>query len=257
MYTRQTIINQLTYDPNAGFTGQLPADGPVILGWAERSLLPIDVEGHEARRTANILWFIPTELRASGGSRFGMDLMRSSVVRSDAGIFSKEPNNYSFAEGEVEVSYRPVAFGGSIDATELVVGMQTFSDGNLGKPEVIEPLPAIPPPCDNAEDRPAASPFDSIPEVELYDLDAEAWVRLPHFVGGTRYAIDEPAGSWTRRPGRSWSSSSMSTGSGLLQLRTRIGGDHRMTPIVRTEGLVKRYDGTVAVAGVDLSVDRG
>ena len=30
-----------------------------------------------------------------------------------------------------------------------------------------------------------------------------------------------------------------------------------MTPIVRTEGLVKRYDGTLAVAGVDLSVDAG
>ena len=30
-----------------------------------------------------------------------------------------------------------------------------------------------------------------------------------------------------------------------------------MTEIVRTEGLVKRYDGTLAVAGVDLSVDAG
>ena len=30
-----------------------------------------------------------------------------------------------------------------------------------------------------------------------------------------------------------------------------------MTAIVRTEGLVKRYDGTLAVAGVDLSVDAG
>jgi ABC-2 type transport system ATP-binding protein len=30
-----------------------------------------------------------------------------------------------------------------------------------------------------------------------------------------------------------------------------------MTEIVRTEGLVKRYDGTLAVAGIDLSVDAG
>ena len=30
-----------------------------------------------------------------------------------------------------------------------------------------------------------------------------------------------------------------------------------MTAIVRTEGLVKRYDGTLAVAGVDLSVEAG
>ncbi len=30
-----------------------------------------------------------------------------------------------------------------------------------------------------------------------------------------------------------------------------------MTPIVRTDGLVKRYDGTLAVAGVDLSIEPG
>ena len=30
-----------------------------------------------------------------------------------------------------------------------------------------------------------------------------------------------------------------------------------MTAIVRTEGLVKRYDGTLAVAGIDLSVEPG
>ena len=30
-----------------------------------------------------------------------------------------------------------------------------------------------------------------------------------------------------------------------------------MSPIVRTEGLVKRYDGTLAVAGVDLSIEAG
>jgi ABC-2 type transport system ATP-binding protein len=30
-----------------------------------------------------------------------------------------------------------------------------------------------------------------------------------------------------------------------------------MSPIVRTEGLAKRYDGTLAVAGVDLAVERG
>ena len=35
LYARHTIIDQLTYDPNFGFTGQLPADGPVILAWAD------------------------------------------------------------------------------------------------------------------------------------------------------------------------------------------------------------------------------
>jgi hypothetical protein len=29
--------------------------------------------------------------------------------------------------------------------------------------------------------------------VELYDLDAAAWRRLPHLTGGSRYAIQDPA----------------------------------------------------------------
>ncbi|HEX6868483.1 MAG TPA: hypothetical protein VF119_06740, partial [Candidatus Limnocylindrales bacterium] len=191
-YARQLIINQLSVDPNGGPTGQLPADGPVILGWADRSLLPIVVEGHQARRTANILWFIPTELQATGWARFGADLMRSTVVREDADIFSRDQYSVSFGEGEVEMSYRPVAFGGSIDPTELVVGIHTFGGGNLGKPQAIAPLPEIPPPC-NAADDPGCFQFDGIPEIELFDLTTDEWVRLPHVTGGVRYAVDDPA----------------------------------------------------------------
>jgi hypothetical protein len=190
-YARQSIINQLTYDPAFGLSGPLPADGPVILGWGVQSLLPIEIDGHVARRTANVLWFIPTELRASGWVRFGSDLLRSSVVRSDAGMFSKDPYNISFAEGEVELSYRPVAFGGSIEATELVIGLNTFGGVNLGKPGAIEPLPQIPPPCDVADDLECIQ-FDGLPELELYDLEAATWVRLPHLGDGTRNAIGNP-----------------------------------------------------------------
>ena len=32
-----------------------------------------------------------------------------------------------------------------------------------------------------------------MPEVELFDLVAGDWVRLPHMAGGSRYAIAEPA----------------------------------------------------------------
>jgi hypothetical protein len=35
--------------------------------------------------------------------------------------------------------------------------------------------------------------FDGLPEVELYDLTAAEWKRLPHFTGGARYAVAEPA----------------------------------------------------------------
>ena len=32
-----------------------------------------------------------------------------------------------------------------------------------------------------------------LPEVELFDLTTSTWVRLPHFQGGERYAVVEPA----------------------------------------------------------------
>jgi hypothetical protein len=35
--------------------------------------------------------------------------------------------------------------------------------------------------------------FDGLPEVELFDLSASAWKRLPHLDGGGRFAIAEPA----------------------------------------------------------------
>ena len=63
---RHTILDQLSFDPNMGFPGQLPAEGPVILAWADRELLPVEIEGAVPRREGTVLWFLPTELSVSG-----------------------------------------------------------------------------------------------------------------------------------------------------------------------------------------------
>ena len=34
---------------------------------------------------------------------------------------------------------------------------------------------------------------DGLPEVEVFDVAAQAWKRLPHLTGGTRYAVADPA----------------------------------------------------------------
>ena len=192
MYARRSIIDQLTFDPNFGFTGQLPSDGPVVLAWGDQGLLDVQIEGQTPRRTGNVLYFLPTELDVSGTTTFRSDLLRSTVVSSDAGFFSKDPFSMSFGRGNVELAYRPITVAGALTATELVLGMNTGEPGFEVPTEPIEPLPAIPPPCDEDPDSCPVG-FDGMPEVELFDLTTASWVRLPHFQGGERYAVAEPA----------------------------------------------------------------
>ncbi len=194
LYARHAIVDQLTYDPTfGGFTGQMPADGPVILAWSNDGLLPVEIEGQTPRRTGNILYFLPTDLSVSGTATFRSDLIRSTVVSSDAGFFNKDPYTISLGLGSAEIAYRPIAFEGQLHATELAIGL------NFGEPGInvdlkpIEPLAEIPEPCPDppTEDCQGAG-FDGMPEVELYDLIDAEWKRLPHLDSGLRYAIADP-----------------------------------------------------------------
>ena len=194
-YARHTIVDQLTFEPNWGFTGQLPADGAVVLGWSDRELLPIEIEGQVARRTGNILWFLPADITVGGKTTFRQDLLRNTVISSDAAFFNKDPFSIGFGRGSAELSYRPISFDGTIDATQLAIG---FNFGEFGlpgaEPKPIEPLATIPVACGNPPVEGCVQPvFDGLPEVELYDLTAGTWRRLPHLTGGSRYAVAGPA----------------------------------------------------------------
>ena len=194
LYARHTIVDQLSFDPNMGFTGQLPSDGPVILAWGDRELLPVEIEGAVPRRMGNILWFLPTEVAISGTTTFRQDLLRSTVIASDAAFFSKEPFSMSFGRGTVELAYQPIAFDGTIDPSQLAIGLNFGDPGFLVDPKPIEPLPAIPPSCEEVQVEGCKLPnFDGMPEVELYDLTTSSWKRLPHLEGGARFAVAEPA----------------------------------------------------------------
>jgi hypothetical protein len=192
---RHTIIDQLTFDPNWGFTGQLPSDGPVFLAWSDRELLPVEIEGQPARHTGNVLWYLPTDLKVTGTTTFRQDLLRNTVVSSDAAFFNKDPFNINFGRGSAELSYRPISFDGTIATTQLAIG---FSSGDIGRvvdPKPITPLPSVPATCgDHPSTGDCVQPvLDGLPEVELYDLTSATWRRLPHLENGTRYAVDEPA----------------------------------------------------------------
>ncbi len=144
-YVRHTMVDQLSYDPNFGTMSTLPADGPVVLAWGTSSLLPVDVDGQKARHLANVLYYIPTDFSTSGPTTFRSDLIRSTVVGSDAAFFSQDPYSINFGRGSATIAYRPAGFEGSLDATELAIGLNLGGDvqgGFVATP--IEPLPSIP-----------------------------------------------------------------------------------------------------------------
>ncbi len=194
-YIRHTMVDQLTFDPNWGTTNQLTADGAVILGWGSGSLLPVEIAGQKPQASGNILYYLPANVTVSGKTTFRGDLMRSDVIETDAPFFGKDPYSMSFGRGTATVAYRPLAFDGTIAPSQLSLGMNWAGDQPVpDKPQAIAPLPAIPPPCtDTTKPECSQLNWDGMPEVEVFDLTAADWVRLPHLTGGSRYALGEPA----------------------------------------------------------------
>lgn len=194
LYARHTIIDQLTYDPNWGTTGILPSDGAVILAWSDRPLVPVEIEDQQPRRTANILWFLPADVTIRGTTTFRSDLLRNTIVSTDAAFFNKDPFNISFGQGTAELSYRPIAFDGTLEVTELAIGFNFGDPGFLPQPKPAEPLAEVPVSCATDPGEGCVQPpFDGLPELELFDLTDGTWKRFEHLQPGTRIAVADPA----------------------------------------------------------------
>ena len=193
-YARHTIIDQLSWDPNFGSTGTLPVDGAVVLAWSDHDLLPVEIEGQAPRRMGNVLWFIPSDVAVHGRTTFSNDLIRSTVISTDAAFFNKDPFNFNFGRGTVELTYQPIPFKGQFQASELRFG---FNFGDIGvavDPQPVKPLESIPPTCTNPPGQCGVpAPFDGMPDIQLYDRTTATWRQLPHLAGGARYAVDDPA----------------------------------------------------------------
>jgi hypothetical protein len=195
LYIRHSMVDQLTYDPNFGSTGQLTNEGPVVLAWGSRDLLHVEIENQEPRRLGNVLYYLPARMTITGTTTFRSDLIRSSVVDSDAAFFSKDPYSINFGRGTATIAYRPTTFEGQLAATELALTLNFGGDtGPTVKPTEIEPLASIPPRCPNPP-TPECGPVvaDGLPEVEVYDVANQEWKRLPHLSPGIRYGVASPA----------------------------------------------------------------
>ena len=194
IYVRHNMIDQLSYDPNFGPTGQLPSGGAVVLAWGSSELLSVQIDGQKPQQLGNVLYYLPTDLAISGQTTFSSDLIRSTTVSNDAVIFSKDPTSISFGRGSATMAYRPIDFTGTLTATELAIGLQFGDPGISIPPTPITPLASIPPACtDPTTQGCQQGSIDGMAETEVFDLTAQTWRRLPHLTAGSRYAVADPA----------------------------------------------------------------
>ena len=195
---RYGMINQLTFDPTGQFSsGSLSADQAVILAFGRESLLDVQLGADQPRRNANVLYYVPVGISVHGHVAFSSDLLRPTVVDSDAQFFSKDRFFLNMGLGTATLAYRPIPFDGSFTATQIRLSLGSGGGLLPAAGKEIQPLPSIPVTCiDAANTNPAGCQprrNDFLPEVEVFDLTGGgAWVRLPRLDAEAGYTLAEP-----------------------------------------------------------------
>ena len=269
-YVRHTMVDQLTYDPMFGTSNQLPSDGPVILAWGSNDVLDIEIQGQVPRRTGNVLYYFNAPLAIHGQTTFTSDLLRSSVTGTDSAFFNKSPWSIDMGRGHGHAGVPPDPLRGDVPhhrrrpqhglrwrhrgrrrtraeadraarrdpsspATRSWRTARRWTTRRTAQPELRRDARARSLRRRRERVAPPAAPHPG-PALQ------------PRLSGELRRAVDgHPARALRQRE----------RGQRQLQSRCRAVGGGRVSAIVRAEGLVKRYDRTVAVAGVDLAVEPG
>lgn len=197
MLVRRSIVDQLTYDPQFGYSGTLNVETAVLLAWSDGALLDVRIADQQPRRTGTTLYYLPVRMAVTGNTVFSPGLVRATVESVDALDFYRDPYSISLGPGSVTMAYRPIAIDGTFRATKVELGMTFGGDqfeGSDGGP--IEPLETIPVVCGGSDPPPGQEcvqpAFDGAPEVEVFDLVTGEWRRLPHMAMGQRRSLAEP-----------------------------------------------------------------
>jgi hypothetical protein len=119
------------------------------------------------------------------------------VAIDNPGFFSKDPFNIYMGAGSMTAAYEPIDFPGDFDLSDLRLLLTNNGPGFVpGTGKLIEPLPTIPDACtDLTNTKPQgckARRADMLPEVELFDVEAGKWVRLPALAMSVSYRIADP-----------------------------------------------------------------
>ncbi|MDP9244740.1 MAG: hypothetical protein M3O77_06625 [Chloroflexota bacterium] len=196
--TRYAMVQQLTSDPTGQFNGTLPADQAVVLAFGRGQLLDLTVGSQQPRRNGNVLYYVPVAIGIHGKVTFTSDLLRPTVIDSDAQFFSKERFFLSMGSGKATLAYRPIAFEGTFGVTQIRLLLSSGGaqgTGAIGKE--ITPLASPPVLCTDSNNTiPAgceARRNDGLPEIEVFDRTGDGtWMSLPRLTTEATYTLADP-----------------------------------------------------------------
>ena len=188
------------------------------------------------------------------------------MIDSDAAVLPEGSVVPEHGRGTATIAYRPIPFEGTFTLDRAVASRMNFGDpgsaiGDDDRAARVDPA-AVPGPTNRTADplRDAATfSRTSCPRSRCSTSARRTWARLPQFSQGTRYALADPERYVDPATGQ------------LLVRFVNDRSDAGRLPVpgrdqrersndrasCETRGLVKRYDRTLAVAGVDLDIDEG
>jgi hypothetical protein len=193
--TRYSMVQQLTYDP-MGFNGSLPGDRAVILAFGRDQILDVRIGDIAPRRHGNTLYYVPVDIDIEGQVTFSSDLVRTTVVDSDAQFFERNEVFLSMGAGTATMSYRPIPFVGTFTVSGVRVSLGTGGNGMPVGGDEIEPLDEIPELCTDLNNKLPegckARRNDFLPEVDVFDIVTGEWARLPRMQDSRGYTLANP-----------------------------------------------------------------
>jgi hypothetical protein len=193
--TRYSMVQQLTYDP-MGFNSSLPGDRAVILAFGRDQILDVRIGDVVPRRHGNTLYYVPVDINIDGQVTFSSDLVRSTVVDSDAQFFERNEVFLSMGAGTATMSYRPIPFVGTFTISQVRLSLGTGGNGLPAAGDVIEPLDDIPELCTDLNNslpegcEPRRDDF--LPEVDVFNVVTGEWARLPRMLDSRGYTLANP-----------------------------------------------------------------
>lgn len=190
LIVRRSVIDQISIDPMTGMPFSLTGESAMFLAWGSDPVVPLQIEGQQVRREANVLYQVPLSLTVKGSTAFRHDLLRSSVVEVNANFFSRDPWSISFGTGDVRLAYRPIPFEGTFDPSSVTFAMTFGGDPAMpaGEPATLKETVR----CDPAADD-CVLAHDGLPELDVLDVRTGTWVQFEHLRQGAPYALEDAA----------------------------------------------------------------
>ena len=203
LYIRHSMVDQLTYDPMFGSTNSSRPTAPVILAWGSDAC-STSRSGPEAAQLGNVLYYVPAGSAISGTTTFRSDLIRSTVVDVRRRSSSPRTVHHQLRRGRATIAYRPIAFEGTLTATELAIAPELRRPGLTIEPSRDRAAAVDPAAVPGSADRPkvrARAAFFGRPAGGrgLRRRRRRRWKRLPHLAGG--HALRGRGPGALRRPG--------------------------------------------------------